>query len=108
PRVHHDLVYDKARQVVLLYGGANTSRELDDFWEWNGESWREIKQPGPGPRSGHRMAFDAASGKVHLFGGTSADHRDWTWDGSTWEPLAGTTPPWRSIHAMAYDAARER
>ena len=93
---------------MLLYGGVNNTGDLSDFWEWDGTAWHAVAATGPGPRAGHRMAFDAAHGKVHLFGGDSTDHRDWTWDGSRWEPVEGSAPTWRSLPAMAYDAARGR
>ena len=53
---------------------------------------------GPGIRRDQSMAFDAAIGKVVLFGGKSppvsgsndeVEHNDlWAWDGARWTQLA--------------------
>ena len=53
------------------------------------------------------MAYDAATGTVVLFGGTSRrPHQTWTWDGSTWTRQHPATSPshWGGA-SMAYDAA---
>jgi hypothetical protein len=55
------------------------------------------------------MAYDAATGKVVLFGGwtpSGALGDTWTWDGSTWTRQASAvSPPARRSAAMADDAA---
>jgi hypothetical protein len=35
------MVYDRARDRTVLYGGLDGSRA--DTWEWDGQRWREIK-----------------------------------------------------------------
>lgn len=69
----------------------------------------------PVGRVGHAVAFDAARGRLVLFGGCSDRNicaplgDTWEWDGSRW--LARTPsrlPPARTRHAMAYDHARRR
>jgi len=63
----------------------------------------------PGFREQHAAAFDAARGRVVVFGGSyqSAAMADtWEWDGSTWTASTALGPLARSGHAMAYDAAR--
>jgi hypothetical protein len=56
------------------------------------------------------MAFDAAHGRVVLFGGavTGGFMGDtWTWDGATWtQQHPATSPPPRMSMGMAYDATR--
>lgn len=110
----HAMVWDGARERVLLFGGwtGAMDRSLGDTWEWDGAEWTlHLPQTTPGGRRGHGMAFHAARGRVVLFGGM----RDgclgdtWEWDGKTWteaRPAAG--PPALWMPAMAYDAARER
>ena len=55
------------------------------------------------------MAYDAATGNVVLFGGSTCCHLfggTWVWDGSTWTKQASAThPPARYEPSMAYDAA---
>src|SRR5262249_2609173 len=70
----------------------------------------------PSPRAGVGLAFDAARGRVVLFGGyaisgeTLVYYSDtWEWDGATWAPRATATgPSARSGHAMTYDATRQQ
>ncbi|HET7711837.1 MAG TPA: kelch repeat-containing protein [Thermoanaerobaculia bacterium] len=73
----------------------------------------------PSARSYSRMAFDARSEQVLLFGGStmidagtrkSYDLNDtWTWDGQRWIQLyPATVPTGRSIHVMVYDSNHSR
>ena len=64
-------------------------------------------------RRQHALAFDAARGRMVLFGGlvgSSTVLRDtWEWDGATWiQRTPATSPPARFNHAMAFDAVRGR
>jgi cysteine-rich repeat protein len=60
------------------------------------------------------MAYDAARGRVVLFGGHDGalDGETWEYDGvtATWTLVtpSGSSPSARGSHAMAYDAARNR
>lgn len=97
------MAYDPRAGVVLLYGGgtraSGTYRELDDFWMWDGTSWKEVPAtPGlsPGARVGHAMTFDASRGRVVLYGGSRgrtilADL--WEWDGEKWREMRSTSHP---------------
>jgi hypothetical protein len=115
-RNSHAMAYDAARGKVMLFGGAASGSRIQDTWEWDGAAgiWTEVTPAGSPPpaRSEHAMAYDAARGKVVLFGGsTGIPIQDtWEWDGTaaTWTDTtpAGDKPTARSGHAMAYDAAR--
>lgn len=62
----------------------------------------------PSPRTGAAMAFDAASGKMVLFGGRSDDSSTWTWDGRHWSQVKLTSGPAPRLEAnMAYDAVHQ-
>lgn len=61
------------------------------------------------------MAYDAARGRVVLFGGVGGSSMGgiqnsdtWEWDGMTWAQRASSGPAPRYGHAMAYDAGRGR
>ena len=113
----HAMAYDSGRGRVVLFAGANENDFADfgDTWEWDGTSWIE-RTPAASPitRFGHAMAYDAARGRVVLFGGYDfagsqvlAD--TWEWDGKDWiATTPATNPPARFGQAMAYDAARQR
>jgi hypothetical protein len=92
PRWGHALVYDAARDEILLFGGAPTRGEyLDDTWTWKDGAWARHESAGPSPRGFVGAAFDADSGRVVLHGGRGPDrvtHSDtWAWDGRSWSPL---------------------
>ena len=108
--VHHAMAYDTRRQRVVLFGGFGANRHaMGDVWEWDGTRWQRVavSGAGPGARSHHRMAFDAARGVTVLFGGDETGET-WTWDGARWTQHAVAGPPARNVHAMAYDERRQR
>jgi hypothetical protein len=73
--------------------------------------WTQKQDIGPGPRSSHAMAYDAARRQVLLFGGvlpTALAADTWAWDGRFWTQVADTGPSPRFGHALAFDAQRGR
>src|SRR5690242_2908760 len=73
-------------------------------------SWRLLSPAAiPGVRSGAAMAFDAALGKVVLFGGGNSRTRladTWIFDGSNWKRQSPpVSPPARTGASMVYDPA---
>lgn len=64
---------------------------------------------GPVARHGHAIAFDAARGRIVLFGGRRITllSDTWEWDGDRWRQLVSVaTPPRRIEGAMACDERR--
>jgi len=112
------LVYDSARNKVVLFGGMkngdalNTYHFYNDTWEWDGEKWTDVTPAvSPPPRRSHALAYDKARGKVVLFGGYRAGSGNlndtWEWDGTTWtERNPATSPSGRFEHALTYDEKR--
>lgn len=89
PRYFHAMVYDEARQVVLLFGGICRDRRdpCGDAWIWDGAGWSEIPVDGPGARYGVVLSYDPDRERVLLFGGRDdvGPFRDlWSWDGEVW------------------------
>ncbi len=73
--------------------------------------WTQKQDIGPEARSSVGMAFDAARGRIVLFGGQIGIRplRDtWEWDGSLWTQAADMGPAARGGHAMTYDSNRKR
>jgi len=108
------MVYDSQRQVIVMFGGYNSSSgKLDDTWEWNGTSWTLVSTTGPSPRHIHGMAYDSHRGVVVLFGGQDANNQalgdTWEWNGSTWALVStsGPAPRWYVGAAMVYDSQRQ-
>jgi hypothetical protein len=97
PRYHHRMAFDRQAGVIVLYGGLGAKQPhgaLEDTWIWDGQQWKEVKTAGPGKRSDHVMAYDAARGKTVLFGGGSWDGKvstqyddTWEWDGKQWKQV---------------------
>jgi hypothetical protein len=77
--------------------------------------WRQRDAPNfdsiPG-RRGHAMAFDAARGRLVVFGGYGASELGdtWEWDGTSWQDKTptGARPSARTDTSMAFDAVRGR
>jgi hypothetical protein len=96
-RLDSVMVYDSARDRVVLFGGLSGSTRLQDTWEWNGASWGNpnpaVKPP---PRRAHAMAFDRKRAVTVLFGGdgTQAFLNDlWEWNGTAWTDHSALFPP---------------
>ncbi len=107
------MVFDAARNRVVLFGGAGGSTAIlfNDTWEWDGENWTQYEDIGPVPRSRHGMAYDSKRQRTVLFGGSAGNlnvNDTWEWDGADWTQVADTGPPARGGHAMAYDSLRGR
>jgi hypothetical protein len=111
PREGHAMVFDAARNQVVLFGGTSgsTSTPLNDTWIWNGTVWKQII-PGHSPpaRLWHSMAYDPVHRQVVLFGGDGGTHflnDTWLWNGTDWQaaPPQATPPALRTSGALDYD-----
>jgi hypothetical protein len=104
--------YDPPRREFVLFGGENGSTVLGDTWIHKDGAWTQLNPArSPSPRTGAAMVYDAATGQLLLFGGSSFTgspyYRDtWVWTGRTWRRLhPATSPPARHNADMIYDAA---
>lgn len=117
------MVFAQGRGVILEGGQAHTDTgcsgnpgelSLGDTWSFDGSDWAPINPPSPSPdaRFEASMVFDAALGKLVMFGGANDDRGErfadtWTLADRAWTQLApATSPSPRSGQAAAYDAAR--
>lgn len=113
-RLDHAMVYDAARQEVVLFGGRPaTGAPHGDTWVWNGSTWSlRVPPASPPARSRHALAYDSVRQRVVLFGGlTNAGLAFDTheWDGATWLPRAPAASPAPRVNpGMAYDPVRQR
>ncbi|HLK69186.1 MAG TPA: kelch repeat-containing protein [Bryobacteraceae bacterium] len=111
-RLTAGMVFDAARQQIVLFGGG-TELTFGDTWVWDGTDWtQKFPANSPPARQGVAMAYDAARQQVVLFGGLSASGTilgdTWTWDGNNWtQQHPATSPSARVNHQMAYDEARQ-
>src|SRR6185436_7514834 len=97
----------------VLFGGSTAQGiRLNDTWEWDGATWTQrMPQSIPPARRSHAAAYDAARGRVVVFGGNGSGGAladTWEWNGTDWTSRSPATSPFaRDSHALAYDAARQ-
>jgi hypothetical protein len=113
---HLAMAYDRKRERVVMFGGDTTERAATgDTWEWDGKMWHRAATEGPGPRTRHRMAYDASRGVTLLYSGQIGTGRTaqsptdtWAWDGRAWTRVAENGPSISTMPTMAYDERRQR
>ncbi len=109
-RYGHRMVYDAARQEIVMFGGYRNG-QLGDTWVFKNGNWTE-KQPATVPPSRYyqNMVYDAHPDrqKVLMVGGLGANERTWVWDGTNWSQLSPTTdPPNYHSTGITYDPIRQ-
>ncbi len=106
------MTYDPATGKMVLFGGYDQSeaRWSGETWTYDGSTWTEQTiAGGPPARFESSMAYDPATGKIVLFGGSDESgwsDETWTYDGSDWTKQSpGQSPPALAEASMAYDPA---
>ncbi len=106
-RTRFDMVYDAARQVMVIHGGENRN----DTWEYDGIDWTQRTFTGSVPPVAQtlietNLVYDSARQVTVLY------HRltgTWEYDGTSWTQVLTTgLPTARQYTDMAYDVARQR
>ncbi|MEK7726756.1 MAG: hypothetical protein AAB354_00010 [candidate division KSB1 bacterium] len=108
PRNGAALIYDAARERIVLFGGSGASGET---WALKDGKWHEIKPPLAEGRFNSVMAFDEKRKHVIRFGGWNGNERvgdTWRFANDTWQRLEVPGPEARNHSAMAYDSKRQR
>jgi hypothetical protein len=114
--------YPPGREVVL-FGGETPyrhgfQRALGDTWVFNAHGWRRLHpRHSPPPRDGGLLAYDPATRRLLLFGGSSSRGQysrilsdSWAWNGSDWTRLRpARLPTWMAgMPIAAYDPVAGR
>jgi hypothetical protein len=113
-RFDPSMAWDPAVNAIVLFGGQSFTAPtgpgfLNDTWTWNGSAWaQQHPATSPSPRNSSGMVYDAALGKLVLFGGLGnfilGD--TWLWDGTNWTRVTTAhSPSPREDPVMVYDAA---
>ncbi len=113
PRSDGGMTYDAARDRLVLFGGWDGTRLVDDLWEWDGATWERIDLPGgPSPRTRFAFLYDPSREVTVVFGGGDRHRGDiapvddvvYEYDGVTWQTPTptGERPSARSRLASAY------
>lgn len=116
-RYGHVMVYDSARQRIVMFGGRTNGgkTDLNDTWAFKNGDWTQIDTPNSPPgRLLAGGAYDPLRDRVVMFGGASisADlktvtpfHDMWEFDGTTWTQVLSDGPA-IDKPLMVWDAAR--
>jgi hypothetical protein len=92
------IAFDANRQRLLAYD----SYPAPLFWEWNGQSWRQIDGAG-GPTNLGQAAFDAARDAFLMAGGTSVAE----WSAGRWTMHTSANWPGGPLQ-LVFDTQRAR
>jgi acetyl esterase/lipase len=111
-------VWDAALGKAILFGGCcnNAGNPIATTWELVSNKWTKVTTKGsPSARLDASIVYDAALGKVVLYGGMGAPSKTggpgvelgdtWTFDGTTWTKVTSTGPAARDSAATAWDNA---
>jgi len=106
PRWATSMVYDAARDEIVLFGGFNNFIQFNETWILNNSGWiKRSPTRTPSVRYLASMAYDDANRQVILCGGTGQGgirNDTWLWNGLDWTNVSLTNPIVTS-GAMAYN-----
>jgi hypothetical protein len=121
PRTNQSVIYDPARERMVLFGGCTISSYYKDVWTLDlagPPAWQAMTPQGtaPSPRAGHVAIYDPVGDCMVVFGGLSGGSfvaDVWTLSLSSpaaWTQLAptGTAPHGRTDCTAIYDPVRTR
>jgi hypothetical protein len=108
-RTGHSMSYDPVRDLVVLFGGADSPRGLvwGDTWLFDGTHWRQ-GPAGPPARRDAALAWDPVRRVTVLAGGQNGQIFDdvWEFDGLSWT-RRGSVPP-RAGAGLAWHPLEQR
>jgi len=100
PRSSYSMVYDRAINRTILFGGWNGYKNLNDTWEYNlgTDTWTQIQAVNPpSERREQSMVYDSHFNVLLMFGGFDSKYRNDTYEfnysTSAWTLLAPSNPP---------------
>lgn len=119
PRYNPSGVYDEAGNNLVVFGGRNSSGNLDEVWSFNFDSlvWANITPvdtPAPAKRFAHNAVYDSTSRRMFIWSGQGIGFYNdvWAFDLSahTWHNMSpgSVLPTPRYGSASAYDPTTRR
>ena len=124
PRSAHAMVYDSARDRVIVFGGRKEATVIrqrfsmhGDTWAWKNGEWTDLAPAAAPPARFYQgMAYDRDRDRVVLYGGFNytADGKTlqalfdtWEFDGENWTRVAENGPA-LSKPLLVFDAVRHQ
>ena len=101
------MVYDPARQRVILYGGYGDDVFHNDAWAWDGKNWEQIELDSAAPTASvFALTYDPL--KEEILGLLSGTGGTWRWSGETWTRLTlDVEPSNRGWATLVFDPSRK-
>jgi hypothetical protein len=107
------MVYDRARQQIVLFGGAVVTSP-SDTWVWDGQNWQQQSPVTvPSGRSRPCLMYDPRFQNVVMFGGETFSGimgDTWVWDGGNWtlKSPAAAPPAADCYSTFAFDETNQQ
>lgn len=128
PRADHEMVFDRNREKIILFGGRETdfwapfqpsnssSRHVNETWEYDNCGWKRIETLQSPPNfDDFDIVYDSARNATVLLGQyTPIDNPEkgslsmmWEYDGHNWRQMTEVTslPPPRIYREMVFDSS---
>ena len=106
-----EMVYDRARNCLVLFGGDTIHHYYNDTWEFDGKDWTLITtRKKPSTRAFYGFAYDKSVSLTILFGGYmwGAEYNDtWAYDGHNWKKITTENSPKKRDSVMVYNESRK-
>jgi len=102
------MIFDSARQEIVMYGGADGKKNFTEGWTWNGESWTCPQFESSAPTFYNApLIYDRRREWAMTFMGTEWGGT-WIWEGTTWRKVnLSSQPPLRDHATLVYDPVRD-
>jgi hypothetical protein len=103
------MVYDTARNEIIMFGGTISREPTNEMWRLKNNAWSLIRcNISPPAQFGHALVYDSDRKKTVLIPGRGGNQETWEWDGIDWVRVAlSSAPPERHGFAAAYDSKRK-
>jgi hypothetical protein len=115
------MVFDSARNRVVIFGGRAGKTNLNDTWSYDGNDWTQITTANaPSVREMAGAAYDSTRDRIVLFGGTLQTYTNsdrtlnekplydtWEFDGTNWRQIL-TDGPELNKPRLEYDPVRKQ